>query len=70
MNCICDSVLKWAFWLLSLPSMLIEIAVDIFIVVLPLRSHEKSRTHKEKKMKKYLYHIIISRLYLRAFVLN
>lgn len=48
-NCICVSVLKWAFWLLGLPSMLIEIAIDIFIIMLPLSSHEESRTHKEKK---------------------
>lgn len=33
MNCVCVSVLKWAFWLLDLPSILTEIAIDTFIVV-------------------------------------
>lgn len=40
--------LKWAFRLLSLPSVFTEIAIDIFIVMLPLSSDEQSRAYEER----------------------
>lgn len=40
--------LKWAFRLLGLPSVLTEIAIDIFIVMLPLSSDEQSRAYEER----------------------
>lgn len=40
--------LKWAYRLLGLPSVLTEIAIDIFIVMLPLSSDEQSRAYEER----------------------
>lgn len=69
-NCICVTALKWAFRLLSLPSIHIENAVDIFIVMLPLSSDEKSRAYKERNEELFISFSHITTLSVYAFVLN